>query len=537
MTDNPFHSGEIEAQSRAGVGDMASRIGGFIRSYLPEQHRAFHTSLPFLILSGADTQGRPWVTVLEGEHGFVTSPDPTTLCIKTPLDPQDPLSDAFEAGADVGLLGIELATRRRNRLSGRFRKASDGYAIDIRQTFGNCPQYIREREWHRVSGGAPGESRRSESLSDAQMDRIRAADTMFIGSGQRDDNDIPSNGYDASHRGGEPGFVQTVDATHLRIPDYAGNNFFNTIGNILKNRRVGLLFIDFETGGLLQITGRAQIDWEPADANDPSARRMIDVAIEAVVDRPSAIALRWDTKGEQVRQLMLAEKVQESEHITSFYLTPVDGRPLPPFSAGQHLPIALELTPPHGTVRRSYSLSAASNGKTYRLSIKREDQGLVSRVMHDVLQLGHVIEARAPSGDFVLPCGDCPLVLASAGVGLTPMVAMLQEVAREAGTRLAWFIHGARDGQSHAMKQSVEGIVATHRHIKKQVFYSQPDPQDCLGTDYDSVGRVSVEALLALNAGVKAHYMLCGPAAFVSQIQTGLEAAGVPSGHIHFETF
>lgn len=537
MTNNPFHSGELQAQMQAGFDDMAARVGGFVRSYMPAQHRDFHTSLPFLILSAEDQDGRAWVTLVEGDDGFVTSPDPGTLVLHGDLDPQDPLAPAFQSGTDVGLLGIELATRRRNRLSGRVRKADGGYAIDIRQTFGNCPQYISERDWFRVPRTAPGRSRRSDALSDAQTAFIRAADTMFIGSGQRDPDDTPSNGYDASHRGGEPGFVQVTDATHLRIPDYAGNNFFNTIGNILKNPRIGLLFIDFETGGLVQITGRAEIEWDPRKANDPGARRMIDVTIDAVIERPAAISLRWNADGQQVRQLILLKKENEAKDITSFYLAPRDGRPLAPFSAGQHLPIALELEPPHGTVRRSYSLSAAPNGKTYRLTIKREDQGLVSRILHDALRPGDTFEARNPSGDFVLPCEECPLVLASAGVGLTPMIAMLEQVATETGQRPAWFIHGARNGATHAMRRGVDDIVDAHPHIRKQVFYSQPNADDRHGVDYDHRGRVSAEALLNQNAGSEARYMLCGPAAFVSQIQAELEAAGVPPCHIYFETF
>lgn len=534
---NPFHSGEIEAQKRAGVGDIASQVAGFIRPYMPDQHRESFSNLPFLIFAAADAQGQPWVTILEGDDGFVSSPTAKTLSVKTSIDPNDPLSAAFDAGTDVGLLGIELATRRRNRMSGRFHRTDDGYAIDVQQSFGNCPQYIREREWHRVSDVTPGKASRTSSLNAAQMDRIRAADTMFIGTGQRDDDDNPANGYDASHRGGEPGFVQIVDDGHLRIPDYAGNNFFNTIGNILKNPRIGLLFVDFETGGLLHVTGRAEIDWAPKDTKDPGARRIIDVTIDAVVDRPGAISLRWDADGQAVRHLGIVKKVVEAQDITSFYLAPVDGRELAPFKAGQHLPIELNLAPPYGKARRSYSLSAAPNGKTYRLSIKREDKGLVSRLMHDVLQRGDVIEARNPSGDFFLPCDDCPLVLASAGVGLTPIMAMLQEVAKENGKRPAWFVHGARNGKAHAMREDVDAIVRANPNITKQVFYSRPDPQDWVGLDYDCEGRLSAQALLDLNAGPDAHYLLCGPSAFVAEIQTDLEAAGIPQDRIHFETF
>lgn len=535
--NNPFHSGEIEAQQRAGAGDIAAQIGGFIRDHLPEKHRAFHTALPFLILSAADELGRPWVTLVEGTDGFVTSPDAKRLDLNVDLAPQDPLKAAFDGGTDIGLLGIELATRRRNRLSGFLHRSADGYAIDVRQSFGNCPQYIRERSWHRVATGAPGEVTKSESLSDAQMKQIARADTMFIGTGQRDADDNPGNGFDASHRGGEPGFVQVVDSTRLLIPDYAGNNFFNTIGNILKNPKVGLLFVDFETGGLLHVTGRAIVDWDPQNAQDPAAQRMIEVDIDGVVDRPAAISLRWDAKGHAVRQLTVTRKVKESDTITSFYLAPTDRRPLPYFEPGQHLPIELHLSQPFGRVQRSYSLSAAPNGRSYRLSIKREDKGLVSRVMHDLLGRGDMIEARAPSGDFALPDDARPVVLASAGVGQTPILAMLQHIAQEQHSRPTWFVHGARNGRQHAMRDEVAKLVSTHAHIRKRVFYSRPSAQDRLGVDYDAAGRVTTQDLLGLNAGPDAVYLLCGPAAFVAELQAGLEASGISLDHIRFETF
>ena len=536
-TTNPFHAGELEAQSRAGAGDVAAQVAGFIREYLPEQHRAFHTSLPFVVLAAADMQGRPWVTILEGKDGFITSPSTTRLNIDAETDPQDPLAAAFAAGTDVGLLGIEFATRRRNRLSGFLRRAGSAYAIDIRQTFGNCPQYIGERSWHRAETRAPIAATRSDRLSETQIARVIASDTMFIGTGHRGTGESPSNGFDASHRGGEAGFVQVIDGTHLRIPDYAGNNFFNTIGNILSNPRVGLLFVDFETGGLLHLSGRASVDWDAKNTRDPAARRMIDVCVEAVMDRPAALSLRWDDAGRAARQFSVIERVEEAENITSFYLAPADGRPLPPFKPGQHLPIDLHLPEPFGRASRSYSLSAASNGLTYRLSVKREENGVVSRAMHDTLGKGDVINAHAPSGDFVLPEGDTPVVLASAGVGQTPMLSMLQHIAREGDERPTWFVHGARNGREHAMRDEVEALVNSSRHIETRILYSKPDPQDRVGRDFHAAGRVTARSLLDLKAGPDAIYMLCGPAVFVSDIQSGLEAAGVPQGRIHFETF
>lgn len=537
LANTPFHSGELEAQARAGVGDVANWAGGFIRDYLPEQHRQFHTSQPFLVVAGGDTEGRTWITIVDGPEGFATSPDPRRISLATELEASDPLAGAFTNGSDIGVLGIELATRRRNRFSGRVTPGPDGYTIDVRQSFGNCPQYIHERAWTRVPRTRAVEAARSASLSDDQIARITSADTLFIGSGHQGAGAAASNGFDASHRGGAPGFVQIVDSTHLRIPDYAGNNFFNTIGNILSNPRIGVLFVDFETGGLLHVSGRATIDWDPADAHDQDAWRFIDLKIDAVLDRPGAVGLRWTKQDHLSRPFRLAERVWETPAVTSFYLEAADGRPLEPFAPGQHLPVEIPIPGQSEPSKRSYSLSGSPEDTTrYRLSIKREDQGLVSRYLHEYLHAGGLIAARQPTGDFVIPCTDCPLVLVSAGVGLTPMLSMLHASAQKKD-RPVWYVHGTRNGRDHALREEVDRLVADNDHLRKKIYYSQPHDTDLPGRDYDGKGRVSAGRLLALDAGPEARYMLCGPAAFLSDIRNGLEAAGVPADHIHFETF
>lgn len=293
MNDGPFHAGELAAQKRAGAVNVASWASRIIRDHMPQQHRDFHTSLPFIILSAADKSGKPWITALEGEEGFIASPDDRTLIFNTLPDPHDPLFQSMSSGTDIGMLGIQFATRRRNRMSGFIRRHDRGLQLNVRQTFGNCPQYIQKRDWSRDNHNVPGKPRSSKALTSEQLQHIESSDTLFIGSGQRGEDGAPSNGYDASHRGGKPGFVEVLDKTHLRIPDYSGNNFFNTIGNLIENPSLGLLFLDFATGGMLQISGKGSIDWEPRDALDPEALRVIDVTIEAVIERPNALSLRW----------------------------------------------------------------------------------------------------------------------------------------------------------------------------------------------------------------------------------------------------
>ena len=285
-TDSPFHHGESFVQERLGVREIENWARKVVRGYLPEEHRAFHTAQPFLVVGARDRNGRPWATLLDGPDGFVTSPDDRHLNINAVTVPGDGLHGAFTPGADVGILGIELATRRRNRVNGRVsEQGADGFRLRVDQTFGNCPQYIRERAWRRVDGVPSRKGVSGTTLTPSQRAWIATADTFFIASGFRGEGDSPTFGMDASHRGGNRGFVEVLDFSHIRFPDYAGNNHFNTIGNLTLDPRAGFLFVNFETGSLLQLTGTASIDWDSEElAKIPGARRLVTLAIEQIIE-------------------------------------------------------------------------------------------------------------------------------------------------------------------------------------------------------------------------------------------------------------
>lgn len=540
---SPFHAGEREAQCRAGVGDTAAWARGFIRDHMPEQHRKFFAGLPFLVIASGDGGRRPWVSILEGPDGFISTPAPNCLRADAQLEEGDPLARALAQGtSSVGLLGIDLATRRRNRMNGRLRATTEGLTIEVQQSFGNCPSHIHERTWHRTGRRAPAVSRRTAQFEPHHRSWIGAARTFFIGSGftgsgLETSGAASTAGYDASHRGGPEGCVRVDARGRLHIPDYAGNRFFNTIGNLLRDARVGLLFVDFPTGSLLHITGRAEIDWEPHGSHDPNARRMIIVTVDEVIERPEALSLRWRPLVGSVGSLKVVDKVIESDGIASFHFASMTGEPLSAFKAGQHLPVELPVPGQRDRVRRTYSLSGAPDGETYRITVKREAQGLASRFLHDQLVVGDEILAGTPSGGFLLPAGHDPVVLVSAGVGVTPVLSMLHDLVQRGSDRAVWFVHGARNGAAHAFRKELATMLARHDRIERRVFYSAPTALDILGRDFDQAGRVTARDLLALRAGAGAQYMLCGPAQFLADIGAGLEAGGVSSDHIHFETF
>ena len=440
-------------------------------------------------------------------------------------------------GSNVGILGIEFATRRRNRANGRIFERDKRLSVAVTQAFGNCPQYIHEREWRHVPRSF-GAVRRGSALDDAMADLIKLSDTFFIGSGMGDASTDRREGLDASHRAGEPGFVRVIDGNTIEFPDYAGNQYFNTIGNLLIDPRCGLLFIDFERGGMLQLTGRVSIDWSPDAADDPGARRMVRVAVEDAVLRPGVLSLRWSRSGGGRRELRLAEKVQESVDVTSFHFEPVESDPLEPFVAGQHLPIEVQLPETGATLARTYSLSSAPQDVgSYRISVKREDEGLVSRFLHDELEEGDTVIARRPSGDFVIGCDTCPVLLLSAGIGVTPMLSMLHALSTERPARKVWFVHTARDAQHAALLGEARALADTMTKAHFLSHVSKHSEGEALPAIHDAIGTIDAGVIAALELPEDTHVFLCGPPPFIKAMRDTLEAGGIAQDQIHYEDF
>ncbi|WP_449101388.1 flavin-nucleotide-binding protein [Pseudomonas veronii] len=289
---SPWHAGERQMQVSAGAAERMDMIGNkVIRDHLPEQHRGFYPLLPYLMLGVVDAHGMPWATMIEGAPGFAHSPDPHTLQIDSLPGSGDPARSALQPGAAVGLLGIDLDTRRRNRLNGRVGALdAEGFAVDVVQSFGNCPKYIQLRPVDGIARQPGGVAERSNRLDDAARAMIRNADTFFVASYVDIDGE---RSVDVSHRGGNRGFVR-VEGDVLTIPDFAGNLFFNTLGNLHANPVAGLLFIDFASGDVMHLAGRTSLILNgPEVARFEGAQRLWTVTVEQVVRRPAALALRW----------------------------------------------------------------------------------------------------------------------------------------------------------------------------------------------------------------------------------------------------
>lgn len=292
---SPWHAGEKQLQARFNVAERMELVGQrVIRDHLPEQHRTFYGQLPFIVVGAVDDHGQPWATLLEGPPGFARSPDPRHLLLATRAHSQDPASAGLRAGRAIGLLGIELHSRRRNRMNGSIRRIdSAGIEVEVEQSYGNCPKYIQPRAFTYVGESAQERPETFTALNPQTREMIRAADTFFIAS--HVEHDAGRHAVDVSHRGGRPGFI-AIEGNRLIVPDYSGNQFFNTLGNLLLNPVAGLLFVDFASGDLLQVAGRTELLLDdPRLHHVEGAERLWSLDVERVVLRRAATALRWTT--------------------------------------------------------------------------------------------------------------------------------------------------------------------------------------------------------------------------------------------------
>jgi ferredoxin-NADP reductase/predicted pyridoxine 5'-phosphate oxidase superfamily flavin-nucleotide-binding protein/ferredoxin len=561
-----FHDGELEVQQRTGVRAQVAGASG-LRDFMPDQHRQFFGELPFFFIGALDDAGQPWASLLIGAPGFIASPDARTLVIDAAPLPGDPLAGMLRPGRPLGGLGLAPATRRRNRVNGTIEAAdAHGIRLAVTQSFGNCPQYIQARAHTAVAARAEPLVRRAATLSPDDRALIARADTFFIASANMGEQDGGARGADVSHRGGRPGFVRIDDARTLTTPEFIGNFFFNTLGNLVRDARAGLLFIDFDSGDLLQLAVDAEVIWDGPEVRAFSgAERLLRLHIRDVRRNVGALPLRWSAPqaagqlartGDWLdaarvleagalaaawRPFRVAAVTQESPDVRSFYLEPADGHGVAPHRPGQFA----SLRTPDGRVR-SYTLSDAADGRCYRISVKRA--GAVSGWLHDTLAPGATIALRGPAGGFVFEEGTGrPAVLLSAGIGITPMIAMLGSLLvngdRSRHRHPIHVIHGSRGRADLAFGERLRALAAGHRNLHVHLRYSGPDGAADAALETGIVnleagaGRVDVALLKRALPFDDYDFYLCGPATFMQDLYDGLRALNVPDERIRFEAF
>ncbi|MGB3632894.1 MAG: pyridoxamine 5'-phosphate oxidase family protein [Rubrobacteraceae bacterium] len=296
-----YHSGEIEVQRRAGVEDLARRTATVIKPDIPRLAKDFVLEQPMAVVASVGENSKSWASLLTGEPGFMQAEDERTLRVEAQPARGDPLAENLRDGAAVGLLTIDLTTRRRMKAKGTIQLLpGGGFRLKTERVYALCPKYIQTRDWEFLEGGEKSENYSADSAPDAvlhtdvlsedQRRKISEADTFFIASFHT------QTGADASHRGGFPGFVKVMDdaAGAILWPDYSGNRMFNTLGNITANPNAGLLFVDFERGDTLQLTGEAAVIWDEEVVDSLSgAERAVGFRVGEVLEVSRATTLRW----------------------------------------------------------------------------------------------------------------------------------------------------------------------------------------------------------------------------------------------------
>ncbi|MEH6592839.1 MAG: pyridoxamine 5'-phosphate oxidase family protein [Halioglobus sp.] len=576
QTPSPFHRGEQVAQQRVGLREQMERFGRrVIRDRMPEQHRDFYRQLPFLFVGHADQDGWPWASILFGEPGFIASDDAHTLDIRSLPVAGDPLADTLIPGTRLGLLGIELPTRRRNRIAAHILDTSEkGVRLMVDQAFGNCPQYIQTRELDRVDPTTMPASHVEElvQLDSRAQTLIQQSDTFFVASSVSNGSGEASEGADVSHRGGQPGFIRVDNPGTLTIPDYAGNNHFNTFGNFLENPRAGLLFLDFEKGHLLSLTGTVEIEWDASEAQHfEGAQRLWKFHIDHGRWINHALPLRWkldsyspnslltgtweeadrlrkaDATRTQWSPYKVAKIVEESSEIKSFYLEP-QLTAAATFQAGQFLTVKLPIDG-RDTVR-TYTVSSAPSDTTLRISVKRENAkdptlpaGVFSSFLHKQLKVGDSLEAKAPCGAFTFDTAEQrPAVLLAGGVGITPMVSMarqaLIEGVRSRYIRPTTLISSARSSDQRAFYDELNAIAAqSGGRIRNFSLLSHIDDSMEAGRDYQQEGRISSQFLQSVLPIDDYDVYLCGPGTFMQAMYDMLRELGIDDARIFAEEF
>ena len=295
--EHPYHEGELQVQARVGALDDGAMNARVIQDSIIKGALRFLKQLPMAVFGSLDQEKNVWASVFIGTPGFIQAEDDRTVTFdlsRMMPNPDDPFWENIHTNSQVGMLAIELASRRRLRINGHITRVSDTVLqLHVEESYPNCPKYIQRRHIPDSPTGvaqAAFSSDQGEGLGSPQSTIVTDADTFFVASVH------PERGVDASHRGGRSGFVTILDARTLRIPDYVGNSMFNTLGNFTANPRTGLIFLDFESGRTLQVIGRPEILYDMEDLPDETGgtKRYWLLHIDRWLEITHAPKLNWE---------------------------------------------------------------------------------------------------------------------------------------------------------------------------------------------------------------------------------------------------
>ena len=535
--NNLYHEGELEVQKRANESDIARINGGAVDKTILAGALRFIEQQSMAVISSLDTQGQVWISTLFGDPGFIRALDIRTVEIdlaQPHTAKDDSLWTNLQQNPSVGLLIIELGSRRRFRINGRVKTLTTEHVIiDVERGYPNCPKYIQRRDWKTLEVNkqkVATPSIQGEVLNETQQALIENADTLFVGSAH------PEHGVDASHRGGHPGFVRIINNRQLRIPDYSGNSMFNTLGNFTSYPHAGLIFIDFDRGRLLQLTGRPEILW---DVDDPQGetggtQRYWQFDINHWQESMIPYHLTWEfldysphipkpkkTTTENKLSVIVEQIQQQSDRVKSFSLRAPDGGQLPAFQPGAHIQVKVQQGDGSQADRHYSLLSNPNDREHYEIGVLKEPEGRGgSLYLHEQINEGDSIEIRTPINEFPMAGNAKHSILIAGGIGITPILSMIHKLASD---KQSFEIHySSRSLKGQAFRDRITQIAGDKAH-----FYASGEPQG---------QRLDLEQLLSTpEPGV--HIYFCGPRRMITAIRDTANTQGWPAAQIHFESF
>ncbi len=535
-----YHEGELQVQAKSGLTQEAQMVAGAIQSYIHPGAARFIDQQAMAVLGSLDADGRVWASVVFGVPGFLRAIDGSTLTIQRNachVAVGDPLWRNLETNPQLGILLIELASRRRLRVTGVAHLSQEGDCqIDVQRTYANCPKYIQRRRLgvpEMIDSKASLEWLEGRELNMAQQALVGQADTFFVASAH------PEQGADASHRGGHPGFVKVLNSQRLRIPDFVGNNMFNTLGNFVSYPSAGLIFIDFDRGRILQMSGRPELLLHESDEQGETGgtARYWEFEVETWRESPLPVRLEWvfldysphiprahpadsETKVEPLA-LRVEQDWMETESIKGFLLVPVKGGGLPRFEPGSHLPVKVRDWEGQWVERHYSLLSDPSDRSHYRIGVRLESAGRGgSSYLHDAVHAGDLLQVMLPRNAFPLVPGADHSILLAGGVGITPLIAMLHSLK---ATGSSFELHySARHLADLAFKSEIESLAGD-----RAWFYVSAE---------SGGSRLDLRRILAKPAA-NTHVYVCGPRRMILAVRELASKNGWPQDQIHFESF
>ncbi|WP_086930755.1 pyridoxamine 5'-phosphate oxidase family protein [Agarilytica rhodophyticola] len=557
-----YHRGELAAQDKAGTRGAAAELAVGKRSALnfSSNHDAFLAAQSFAVLSSVNLKnGQVWVSPLFGKEGDLTAISENEIAISTHCIPENDMLNTLESGSPLSLLGIDLKRRIRHRINGLASISENdlgiGFNLQVNEYSPNCPKYINRREIIYNTKGAPPinrEAKRKEraTLTDDDQAFIQSMDTLWIGSY------APGVGADCNHRGGKPGFIRATSPSTIEWPEYRGNGMFFTSGNLEVYDRTGVTLVDFETGSMIQMTGRAVVNWNH-DGRYEGASRSITFHIEHLIRTDHVTSHRWkrldyspynpaisgketvSSDSEFPVVATLAKIVEESENVKTFrFVVP---RRLA-FLPGQYATFEFKHIP-NGSASevRTWTLSETPNSisgdNTLDITVKRIPKGLVTNWLHDHAELGLEVQLNGIQGEMTAVRMDAAtkqpvvhnnLLLLSAGIGITPNLAMVRGVGAfslQDQTTIT-MIHVERNTKDLINQQELLRRARSYPHFNyTNIITSQQ-------------GRLNKEQLQKLVPHAEhQHAYICGPTLFMNDMTQMLVSIGVPAANVYTESF